>query len=278
MIRSILAPILGTALDATTLAGGVHVALAFNAQLEALFVRADSAAAIPLVAEGIAAPVVDQLLRTAEREWAVREQAARASFDAILAAAPTAVAASWRVVEGREMEVMAREAPLHDLVVLGHSRDDEDEPQRQRLLEAALLDGGRPVLLVPESLPRRIGARIAIAWKGGPAGSHSVAAALPFLTRAESVVVLTAATSRTETGLAEGLIGYLGRHGITAEARPVESADGGVGTRLLASVARDGADLLVMGAYGHGRLRELLGGGVTRHVVRHAELPVLMVH
>ena len=162
-------------------------------------------------------------------------------------------------------------------MIFGRS-DGDAPPDLIAVLEATLFGAGRPLLLVPPTPPATIGARIAIAWNDGAEAARAVAGALPLLDSAKAVHVLTAATRRTDPEVAQDLVSYLRWRGIAAERQPVGIVDEPVAEALLQTASAAGADLLVMGGYGRTWLSELMLGGVTRHVLSHPRLPVLMAH
>jgi nucleotide-binding universal stress UspA family protein len=132
------------------------------------------------------------------------------------------------------------------------------------------------VLIVPRAAPATIGSRCCIAWNGTVEGASALTAAMPWLARAEAVRVLHAGAYQRRGPHAAEVLPYLALHGITADVVEFAPANRDVGAGLLQSAAGFGADLLVMGAYSHSRLRQLILGGVTRHVLANAALPVLM--
>ena len=155
-------------------------------------------------------------------------------------------------------------------MVLGGAR----EPGRTRdALHAALFDTSRPVLIAPPESRGEFGRVVAVAWKDDARAPKAVLDALPILAKADAVHVLRARVS-------EATVPALFReHGIAAQAHAVPEHDGRpVGAQLLKLAHELGADLLVMGAYAHGEWREAILGGVTRYVLDHAGLPVLMRH
>jgi len=109
-------------------------------------------------------------------------------------------------------------------------------------------------------------------------GAQAVAAALPFLTKADAVTVLTVKTARTRSSEGERLVDYLTWHGVVAHAHVLQADGDTVGAVLLRSAAASGADLFVMGGYIQSRLQEFLLGGVTGYVFSHANLPILVAH
>jgi len=285
-IRVILTPLFGDTADASAVSAGLRLAQRFEAHLSALFVRLDPSDAVPLVGEGISPAIIEQLIQAAEAEMDRQRRAARSAFETACGMAGIAVveapggartaSAGWREVTGRREELIPAKARASDLVVF--ARADEASPDLAGVLEATLLSGGRPLLLLPPAAPAKLGDRVAIAWNGRAEAARAVAGALPFLDAASAVAVLTAATRRTPPEVALDLVEYLAWRGIAAERRPVEAKDEPVADALLRAAREAGADLLVMGGYGRTRLSELVLGGVTRRMLSHADLPELMAH
>ena len=134
-------------------------------------------------------------------------------------------------------------------------------------------------MVIPPGGQVASGQTIAIAWNGGTEAARAVAGALPFLDDASMVHVLTAATWRTKGDVGLDLVAYLGWRGIACQRRVVTAAENEpVGAALLRTATEVGADLMVMGGYGRTRFSELVLGGVTRHVLAAAELPLLLGH
>ena len=142
-------------------------------------------------------------------------------------------------------------------------------------IDAALFDTGRPVLVAPPTAPTTVGSRILIAWNGSSQASRAVAFAMPFLEKAQEVTI--AVGGHEGHVPAASLAVYLERHGIRAAVENF-SVTGSIGKAILDRAGRLGADMIVMGAYGHSRLREMMLGGATREVLSAATLPVLMAH
>ncbi len=286
-IRIVLAPLFGEAADTGAMQASLGIAQRFQAHVGALLVRIDPFDAVPVVGEGVSPAIIEQLTEAAATEMERRRAAARDTFDAACrrggrrarrrAGRARAASAGWLEETGRRDELLPRRARASDLVVFGWS-DSEETPDAVAALEATLFGAGRPLLLVPPTAPATIGARIAIAWNDSPEAARAVAGALPFLDAAEAVHVLSATTRRTDPRIAQDLVGYLRWRGIAAKVEPVAAADEPVGEALLEAAGEAGADLLVMGGYGRTRLSELILGGVTRHVLNHPSLPVLMAH
>ncbi len=204
--------------------------------------------------------------------FCAREQVMLA--DTPVAGAPSA---TFRVETGEEALLLAAYGRTADLTVLGRARDGE--AVTMDVLEAVLLDSGRPLLIAPAQPVEHIGRHIAIAWKDTPEAARAVASATPLLHAADSVTVIAVqedAHSKPES--CERLRHALLWHNPATTLRVIPPGGEEPGEVLLATVAESSADLLVMGGYSHSRVREVVFGGFTRRVLRSAGLPVLMAH
>jgi nucleotide-binding universal stress UspA family protein len=267
-----------TALDAATL-----VARRFGSYLEGL-----------LVLEGAQhltfdrrMPVPAEYLEQMVREWREFADSARAHFLTItreegiapgeLESAGQGPVAGWREVDGRESEVVAEHGRLFDLIVLGRTTPHK-HTRWQATCEAALFESGRPVLLAPALPPKSIGELVVIAWNGSTETARSVALAMPLLTAASCVVVLSVEGWMIPGPSGRDMTNHLVRNGVPAEAETVSMSGRTAGEAILEKCRDIQADLLVKGAYTHSRLRQVIFGGATEHVMKHAELPVLLAH
>jgi nucleotide-binding universal stress UspA family protein len=215
----------------------------------------------------------EEILPLTTREAVARAAAERSAGLAALAAAAGLPFAEEAGVPREAVAAAARDA---DFVVIGQAPFLHYEDAWPELL-GALVDAGAPVLLMPEAMPEALGARIAVAWKPGPAAERAVAAAMPLLGQAEAVTVLMAGEGETPFPAPAELLGHLAWLGIPHSERRFH-AEVPLGLALVAAARAVGADLLVMGAYSHGRLREVVFGGATRDVLESASLPVLLRH
>jgi nucleotide-binding universal stress UspA family protein len=284
-IRIILTPMFGDDADAAAAQAAFAVTRRFDAHVQGLFVRIDPLDTIPIVGEGVSPAVLDDLTKAAQAEMDRRASAAKAHFEAARTAAGVAVAerppapggasARWSELTGRRDDVIPRKARVSDLVVFG--AQPSDSPELGGAIETTLVAGGRPLLLAPKGVST-IGERVAIAWNGSAESARALAAALPSIEAAGAVHLLTAETWRTQLEVTDDLADYLAWRGIVCERRAVAVEGETVGAALLRAASEAGADLLIMGGYGRSRLRELVLGGVTRHVLTHAQLPVLLAH
>jgi len=166
---------------------------------------------------------------------------------------------------------------VFDLIVLGRPSQG-DAPPRQTTLEAALFEGGRPVLIVPPRTPASIGETVVIAWNGSTETARTVALGMPLLEKAGRVVVLTLEGWDVDGPSGSELALRLQRNGIRAEAAVRRLNTRSPGEAILDEAAAFHADLLVKGAYNQSRLRQMIFGGATSHILAHAELPVLLAH
>jgi nucleotide-binding universal stress UspA family protein len=170
---------------------------------------------------------------------------------------------------------MATYGVAADLIVA--PRATAEDVVARSILETVLLESGRPLMIPAISAMPASFERIAIAWKPTPQAARAVAAAMPFLARAKEVVVITVEEPEAGSHEADRLVRNLAWHGIAATTASLKPGPTGAGATLLAA-ARDRADLLVMGGYGHSRLREWVFGGFTQLVLADAPLPVLIAH
>ena len=192
------------------------------------------------------------------------------------------LSAEWRMLEGMGTELVPLQARYADLAVLG--QQDPDGPEvTGAILEATLFGSGRPVLAVPYAGRfTGVGQRVLVAWNAGKEAARAVADAMPLLAAAERVTVLAVNPRRGISAHGEepaaDIALHLARHGVKATAQHMVAPAVGDDEALLNAAAELDADLLVMGAYGHSRLREMVMGGVTRMILRSMTLPVLLAH
>lgn len=285
MITSILVLVEGTEGDTTHLAAAIALAHHFRAHLDVLHVRPDPVEVAAVMGNMSAGIVSAQLMESLEAMANKRETAAKQLFDRACArekldttpAPPTAPAAtlSWLREIGDEASWVIRHGRTADLLVIGRAAPGSS--LSTETLEAALLEAGRPIYIPgpqvgdPET--------VAIAWKSTREAALALIAAAPFLEAARRVVVLTAAEEAVvDQDDANRLVSVLRLRGLNVEARHLAADSRASGARLLAAAAEANAGLLVMGGYGHNRLREWIFGGVTDMVLRRATVPVLMAH
>jgi nucleotide-binding universal stress UspA family protein len=220
------------------------------------------------------------------REWRARAldqaEVVRKTFEHLTGL--RGVKGEWRAVpEYREADP-ALHARYADLTILGQRNRDSDEAALTRPSpEAVTLASGRPILIVPYAGQfAGIGRSVLVAWNASREATRAVADAIPLLAGAEEVTVMIV---DPQPGSEQGgdlpgadIAVHLARHGVTAQVEHTVAAGVPVGEVILSRAADLGADLLVMGAYGHSRARELLLGGATRSILASMTIPVLMSH
>jgi nucleotide-binding universal stress UspA family protein len=289
MIKTILVPATGTPADNAAFTAALATARQFDAHIDVLHVRLDPVAtAVAMTTDSAAGTMVPGFIDRLEQEATTRAARARKNFETFcdrakvkIAAAPArgnkGPTAEWHVETGEEPRWFVTYAQTADLVVA--PRANRDDPSPRSLLEAVLLESGRPVLIPSAKTP--IASRVdtvAIGWKPEPQSARAVAAAMPFISGAKKVTVLSVDEGdRNPREEAERLAHSLAWHGVSVDVERLKPGTGGAAATLLASAGRR-AGLLVMGGYGHTRLREWVFGGFTQHALANAPLPVLMAH
>ena len=183
----------------------------------------------------------------------------------------------WSRTEAADDAFLGSYGRVFDLIMLGRPGREPENP-RMPPLEAALFESGRPVLIVPRTPPKSLGRNILVAWNGSTEQARANAFALPLLRLAETVAVLTVEGGTTPGPTGEQAVLHLRRNGINATALTVAPGARTTGEVILDHAASLGCDLLVKSAYTQSRLRQMIFGGATRHILAHATLPVLMAH
>jgi nucleotide-binding universal stress UspA family protein len=286
-IGKILAVVTGGPRDPAVLGYAIEAARPFHAHVVAQFVRPDLTEAIAFFNDGVSGVVVDEVVKASREaadeagrriEAAISSVCTKAGVAVVPAARRTdAVTLSFRQTQGNLGDQLTEAARLSDIVVFGPLHDGDKAGLADAFVQV-LVDTDRPVLLATEHTPASIARRIAVGWDGKTAASQAVSAAIPYLARADHVEILSVQRSSANPQPTESLREYLGLHGIQASERVIVRSAKSTGEVLLDAAIAGGADLLVVGGYGHGRIRESLIGGVTRHVIAQARLPVFMVH
>lgn len=285
-IKTILLPLRRSDATEHLLETGMELAERFDAHVAVLYVKPRPAEVLPFATLGFSSHMRDEVLAAAERNVRSDADALRADFEAACAKRGLGVVdaedragragASWTEAVGHRDEQIARHGRLADLVVVPRPSRTAPPP---RSFEAAVRDTGRPVLMVPRQRSAAVTLdRIVIGWNGSKEAAQAVAAAGPCFAAAESVTVLCSSKRMRQHPQGDDVVTYLARHGVDAAVRVFEATGRGVGEQLLEGVRAVGGNLLVVGGYSRPRMREVVMGGVTGHLLRHADLPVLMVH
>ena len=283
-MRTILAhletsPVLDSVLHAALL-----VARRFDGYIEGLHVRPGQPDVIAAGADGFVAAAPD-LVAGFEREAKQRADRARGQFEAFMTSeglarpsgAGAGVSADWRIETGAGHVVLGNYGRVFDLLVVGRPLADSVTPS-MAALEACLFEAGRPVLIAPPTAPAVLGENIVIAWNCSTETARSVAFAMPFILQARRVTVLAAMRGVVPGPSAAELARSLRRHGLEVDWMEVPSDERSAGQATLEEAAKLGADLLIKGAYTQSRLKQMIFGGATSHILGSAELPVLMAN
>ncbi len=289
MPKLILLPVRGLPSDAPAYATALAAARLFDGHITALHIRPDvqrDVAALAAADMGMATGLEATLTRL-EKEANVREQAAVAAWRdfagrnaIVLAERPGSPGLSTEFLTetGNEADWVAEHGRLADLVVAGRG----DNGSGLDVIEAALLDTGKPVLIAAATEPEpgpALDGTVAIAWKNTKEAAAAVSAALPFIRRASRVVIFTVDEGGDQADRSPARLAHALRwHNGEVEVKLLPKDASSPAAALLAAAASSGCNLLVMGGYGHARLREAVFGGFTLAVLDDSPLPVLMAH
>ncbi len=261
------------------------VARRFGSHIEGLYVPQGLPSMLPLSPEGglATADVMASLEQGAEDT----AQRLRAVFDRFMADEDVAImpvgaaidrpSACWFEAARLTQDTLGGRGRMFELVVVGRPMSGQFAPSMVAL-ETALFESGRPLLIVPPGNVATIGKKIAIAWNGSTETARTIAFSMPLLAQADEVAVIS-----VEEGLVPGPSGQdiaqnLARAGIVSRTHHVHSEGRAIGEAMLAESRAFGADLLIKGAYTQSRLRQMIFGGATSHILANADLPVFMAN
>jgi len=277
-MKSILVPIEKHDLVTSMLECAAKIAANFSGTIEGVALR------LPQISVVGPDPVVTVTFPRAEQEDLEILTSARRIFDAFFASDAAAILPDgqrprhhWRAIDPIDDEGQASLPREDDMTIVGRPQSGMDGP-RMTTLEAVLFESGRPLLIAPPRPPRTIGERIVISWNCSSESARTVAYGMPLLLKAREVTVLTVEGAVTPGPSGKELVDCLACHGI--EARELTALSGGrkPGEAILEEAQRLGADLLFKGAYTQSRLRQMIFGGATNHILWNTELPVFMAH
>lgn len=254
---------------------GADLASRSNGHVVGLFVRQPFQA--PAFTD--AGPAMDSLYRSYETALKADEAMATAAFRDVIAR--NGQSGDWRVTDGLIEEVVMAEARYADLVIVGQGSADAPLTNTPSdLAEDVVLAGLRPVLIVPHiGVARPPGGTVMLCWNESREAVRAATAALPLLERADKVIVLLI-DPRSHDGHQPGadVAAWLGRHGVNATVRRDTAADSDVGGVILSRAADFDVDLIVMGLYGHSRMREWVLGGASRTLLASMTVPLFVMH
>ncbi len=263
------------------------VAERFESSIEGVAVRAWTTSMTSFVGLGEDTPTIVDNLEGLEAEEVALAARLKGTFEEFargrqISADPDAgerrsVIANWLVEEPVLAQTLGERGRIFDLIVVGRSGETLMRPDTH-VMESALFDSGRPVLIAPQDAPKSIGNAVLISWNGASESARAVAFALPFLHAAGDVLVLEVDGGSVPGPDAQDLRTYLTRHGISSQSKTVAQVGAETGQVILDEAASFGAELIIKGAYTHSRLRQMIFGGATKHLLAASPMPVLMAH
>jgi nucleotide-binding universal stress UspA family protein len=190
---------------------------------------------------------------------------------------PAAPSWAWLSSAPSGHDFVGSHGRVFDVIVLARPGEEWQSPSMVTL-ESALFESGRPVLIAPPNSPRSLATNVLIAWNRSTEQARTTAFAMPILRLAECITILTVEGSTVAGPSGVEMARSLKMNGITAEPITLTAGKRSAGEVILAKAAELGCDLIVKGAYTQSRLRQMIFGGATRHILAHAKLPVLMAH
>jgi nucleotide-binding universal stress UspA family protein len=235
----------------------------------------------PVIPGSLLGGIPTDLIEVQREENAKAAEAAVASFQA--AAGAAGVSAETRLLDASiagAADLFGRIARRFDIAVVGQAQRDQGVSE-ELLIEGALFGSGRPVIVVPRTQTQAMALdQVMICWDGSRPAARAIGDAIPLLERAKSIEIVVVTGERDKSGEITGanMKRHLARHGINVEIKRIPAGQVDAQTAILAHAANSGAEFIVMGGYGHSRLREFILGGVTRGILRSMPVPVLMSH
>ena len=281
-MKTILLPFYDDDAAEAALDASAQLAARFGSYVEGLFVMRP-----PQIIDGEGIVLADSYLTQLKEEGRRLGDRARARFADCAARRGMAAGSladpgegrvsGWREMEGLEGQVIGDYGRVFDLIVIGR---EFGHPwvDWHVMAEAALFESGRPIVLTPAKPGESLGEHVVIAWNGSTETARTAALSMPLLAKAGAVTVVAVEGWGVPGPSADRLRGHLARNGIRAGVRTVTVGGRSPGEAVLDECAALGADLLVKGAYTQSRLRQLVFGGATRHIMMNAGLPVILAH
>jgi len=285
-IKTILVPLEDCDATGSMLETAWLAAEQFGCYLEGLYIKRALSGVVVADIGGYAVATAD-LVESFEEEDRQRAQRVRTRFEdfvrskgAALGGAATGksgASANWYDDNAPGDTAAGMHARLFDLTIVGRPISGLSAPATSTL-ETILFESGRPILIAPPVAPTTLNGIVVISWNGSTETARTIAHAMPFLAEAKKTIVLSVEGVMVPGPTAAEVARYLRHGGVAAEAREVAAGSRSGGEAILAEAAELGANLLVKGAYTHSRLRQMIFGGATSHILAAAELPVLMAH
>lgn len=292
MFRTVLVHLTGSETDGTALQTALQIVRPFGGHLNCFRTRLGTDAQLAASSVAMASAIaVEETVETLRRQDAQLTERARQSFEKFCKNESLAtsrkphagadVTAAWIERSGAEIKQIIALGRSNDLLVLARKSETQVGLAPAELGEV-LLDVGRPVIIASPDSPRHFPKKIGIAWKGVSEAARALSAAMPIVAKADHIVIFTVnedSDQATECiDCMEGIADSLRRHGPAVEVQYLVPGGRHLPETILEAAYESGVDLLVTGAYGHSRFRELLFGGFTQRILDGVNLPVLMFH
>lgn len=284
-LRCILVPT-GPGLDIiSSLDTALKLCRSVGAHIRVLFMSREPQATLTAMPDFVRATGVN--VESIEREYTAASAAGRAELDAWCTLNKVerydvgdqinSVFATWEEQIGEVETLLAVAGRVTDVTIV--DRPDASVEFTERAFDTAVFSTGRPVLVVPARVPANPLHHVVVAWNGSLEAAHVIGQSIDLLHDAQRVSIIHVDSPSAEREQLADLSLYLRWHGIITHRLAVSSAgDDHLGDAILAQARQQEATMLVMGAYTHSRFRRFLLGGVTRHMLEHAEIPLLMAH
>ena len=291
-IKAILVPLNGSnkPCDTNSLGSALTAAKRLSASVDALHVKRDPRTAAAFVGEGMTTAMIESVIDLAEKDSLSRSAAARGTFNdlctsnevSIVGASETenTTTPSARFVEitGNQEDFVPEYGRMFDLIVVCKKKN-ENNSENELVINAAILETGRPVLIIDDPLTENFGERIAVIWNGSVEASLAITQSLPLLQSAKAVSLISAVDDLSEDIRPDDALRYLAFHGVKAESCSIKSGSGkSTADALMEAAGKFNADFIVMGAYTKSRLRRLFFGAVTGEMLEKSKLPIMLVH
>ena len=253
----------------------VSVAAAFGAHVAGVAFLYD-----PVIPDGTLGGVPVDLIEMQREENSKVANAAIRRFEAVTRQA--GVSADTRILDatmGGAATLFGRIARRFDIAIVGQAQREHGVSE-ELMIEGALFESGRPLVVVPYIQKQGLTLdRVLVCWDGGRTAARAIADAMPFLARAKAVdIVIVAEDRKNDEITGASMSEHLARHGVAANVKRIAKGDLDIENVILSYAADSGTDFIVMGGYGHSRLREFILGGVTRGMLASMTAPVLMSH
>lgn len=287
-LKTVLAPVLGNEADTAVLNAACALATLHGAHIFVAHIHRDPREVlVPQIGMGMSASMIETIIEQAENAANESRAASLSAFDRwreannlLVVEKPTdtdGVTVSFETLVGEPATVVSRRARMVDVICVVVPAES-DGGDAVTIAEAALLQSGKATLVVPHDVTMPAITGIAVGWNASKEAAAAVAHAMPLLETADKVLVM----SGIDDDLTEEQLGTFVEsllwHGVNATAKTFDASSGSISGRLQAEAREAGAQLLVLGAYSHSRLRESIFGGVTDDILTAARIPVLMAH